>query len=145
MWLSPLSFYSAYSMNTMKVSSLCEWQGWQRKEEEGEGSSESPFTLQERIQRGVEGRQSLAQPAWEDTTLNMLISPLISTQQYLVLGKECEKLAIMSNYHSTLLCCSNSTFWMPKTLVIDACWCQLVSSNLHWSHAFFIRGRFTMH
>ncbi len=63
----------------MKVSSLFEWQGWQRKGDEGEGSSVSPFTLQERIQKGAEGMQSLAQPAGEDGTLKMLISPLIST------------------------------------------------------------------
>lgn len=48
------------------------------KGEEGGDSSVSPFTLQERSQRGAEGMQSLAQPAQEDTTLNMLISPLIS-------------------------------------------------------------------
>lgn len=86
------------------------------KREEGGGSTLSPFALQERSQRGAEGMQSLAQPAWRDTAFNMLISPLISTWKYLVLGGECEKPKIMSVctphlYHSARLCwlcCSNS-------------------------------------
>lgn len=56
----------------------------------------SLFTLQEKSQRGAEGIRSLVEPVWEDTTLNMLISPLIRTWKYLVSGKECEKPAIMS-------------------------------------------------
>lgn len=110
-FVSDATFFGCFdSVHIMKVSSLCEWQDRRRKGEEGGGSGVKPFTLQERSQRGAEGIQSQAQPVWEDTTLNMLISPLISTWKYLVSGKEFEKPEIMSDYNSARPCCSHSTF-----------------------------------
>lgn len=96
-WFSALLLECAY----YELSYLYEWHIRQRerkkeKREELRGSSVSPFTLQERSHRGAEGMQSLAQSAWQDATLNMLISPLISTWKYQVLGRECKKPEIMS-------------------------------------------------
>lgn len=120
--------------------------------EEGGGSSVSPFALQERSQRGAEGMQSLAQPAGKDTTLNMLISPLISTWKYLVLGGECEKPKILSvctlhHYHSPCLCwlcCSNSTAERQRCLQsmpVSANWCLATGMGL----VAFYKMRLTMH
>lgn len=125
----------------MKASYLCEWQEWQRKRRKGKRekrgmgeSSASLFTLQERSQRGGEGMQSLAQPAWQDTPLNILISPLISTWKYLVLGGECEKPEIMNihtphhyhSFHLCWLCCSNSSIerqrrWQSMSVEANRC------------------------
>lgn len=120
---SCLSSPCLYSMHIMKVSSLCEWQGWQKKGERGEGAAQAHLHFKRGAVEVLRAYSAWCSQFRGDTTLNMLTSPLISTWKYLVLGKECEEPEIMSDYHSAAVILS---------------FCRLQSSKLYRSNVGFV-------